>query len=103
MIEERSRHGGAMAGLRITNGVLGALDDHELARLQVAFEPMRLTPGDVLCEPGQAQDAAVFPSSGVVSLNHVMANGASTAVALVGNEGLVGVSLFLGGSGALIR
>jgi CRP-like cAMP-binding protein len=92
-----------MQGTRTNNHVLGALDACEQARLLAVLEPVRLVPGDVLCESGQPLDAAVFPNSGIVSLNYVMSSGASTAVALVGNEGVVGVSLFMSGAPTLIR
>jgi CRP-like cAMP-binding protein len=53
--------------------------------------------GDVLHEPGCKVSHVVFPTTGVVSLVHVLENGASAEVAVVGNEGIVGISAFMGG------
>jgi CRP-like cAMP-binding protein len=56
---------------------------------------MRL--GDVLHEPGCKMSHVYFPTTGVVSLVHVLENGASAEIAVVGNEGIVGISAFMGG------
>jgi CRP-like cAMP-binding protein len=56
-----------------------------------------LCQGQVLCEPGRPQHFAYFPTSAIVSLLHMMENGASAEIALVGPEGMVGTSLVLGG------
>jgi CRP-like cAMP-binding protein len=56
---------------------------------------MRL--GDTLCESGAPMRYVYFPTTAIVSLLYVTENGASAEVAVVGNEGIVGVSLFLGG------
>ncbi len=53
--------------------------------------------GQVLYEPGRTMTHVYFPISAIVSLRYVMENGASAEIALVGNEGVVGVSLFMGG------
>jgi CRP-like cAMP-binding protein len=53
--------------------------------------------GEMLYEPGEQLEHAYFPVSAIVSLHYVMATGASAAVAGVGNEGVVGVALFMGG------
>ena len=52
--------------------------------------------GDVLYESGSRQDYVYFPTSSIVSLLYVMEDGASAEIAIVGNEGMVGVSLFMG-------
>ncbi len=56
---------------------------------------MRL--GDVLYEPGVQMHYVYFPTSSIVSLLYVMEDGASAEIAVVGNDGIVGVSLFMGG------
>jgi len=56
---------------------------------------MRL--GEVLCESGRTMSHVYFPITAIVSLLYVMGNGASAEIAVVGNEGIVGVSLFMGG------
>jgi CRP-like cAMP-binding protein len=53
--------------------------------------------GDVLHEPGCKVSHVVFPTTVVVSLVHVLENGASAEIAVVGNEGIVGISAFMGG------
>jgi CRP-like cAMP-binding protein len=53
--------------------------------------------GKVLYEPGDLQRHVFFPADCIVSLLYVMENGASAEIAVVGNEGLIGVSLFMGG------
>ena len=57
--------------------------------------PMRL--GDMLYEPGQQMQHAYFPTTSIVSLHYVMETGASSETSGVGNEGVVGISLFMGG------
>jgi CRP-like cAMP-binding protein len=58
---------------------------------------MDLPLGKVLYEPGTKLSHVVFPTTAIVSLLYVMENGASAEIAIVGNEGIVGVSLFMGG------
>jgi CRP-like cAMP-binding protein len=79
------------------NQILAALPAAEFERLAGHLErvPMRL--GDMLYEPGEQLQHAYFPVSSIVSLHYVMATGASASVAGVGHEGMVGISLFMGG------
>lgn len=53
--------------------------------------------GEVLCESGSRMQYVYFPTTSIVSLHYVMESGASSEVAGVGNEGILGVSLFMGG------
>lgn len=53
--------------------------------------------GDVLCESGGRLHYVYFPTSAIVSLHYILENGASSEIAGVGNEGMLGVSLFMGG------
>lgn len=79
------------------NHLLAALPAQEGVRLFPKLEvvPMRL--GDVLYEPGVQMHYVYFPTSSIVSLLYVMEDGASAEIAVVGNDGIVGVSLFMGG------
>jgi CRP-like cAMP-binding protein len=79
------------------NLLLAALPEGESARLGAALElvPMRL--GEMLYEPGTKPRYAYFPTTAVVSLHTVMTSGASAESSGVGNEGVVGISLFMGG------
>ena len=79
------------------NHLLAALPAAEFGRLAAHLElvPMRL--GDILYEPGSQMQHAYFPTTAIVSLHYVMESGASAESAGVGNEGVVGISLFMGG------
>lgn len=79
------------------NLLLAALPPAEWARLDGSLElvPMRL--GEMLYEPGTKPRHAYFPTTAVVSLHTVMASGASAESSGVGHEGVVGISLFMGG------
>jgi CRP-like cAMP-binding protein len=81
----------------LDNHILGALPEPERARL---FPHLKLVPmplGKVLSESESALRHIYFPTDSIVSLLYVMQNGASAEIAVVGNEGAVGVSLFMGG------
>jgi CRP-like cAMP-binding protein len=79
------------------NHLLASLPTAEFERLLPNLElvPMRL--GELLCESGDTLDHAYFPTTSIVSLHYVMESGASAEVAGVGNEGMFGISLFMGG------
>jgi len=79
------------------NQLLAALPAEEFGRLAPRLELVPLPLGEMLYEPGEQLEHAYFPVSAIVSLHYVMATGASAAVAGVGNEGVVGVALFMGG------
>lgn len=79
------------------NGLLAALPADDLARWRPHLQPVDLQPGRVLYESGQAMHHLVFPTTAIVSLHYVMEDGASAEIAVVGHEGVVGVSLFMGG------
>ncbi|MCV2352268.1 Crp/Fnr family transcriptional regulator [Paucibacter sp. Y2R2-4] len=79
------------------NQLLDALPEPEWLRLQPHFESVDLPLGLVLYEPGSTLSHVYFPTSAIVSLLYVMQNGASAEIAVVGFEGLVGISLFMGG------
>ena len=80
-----------------TNHLLAALPDAEWQRLRPHLESVEMPLGQVLYESGSTLRHVYFPSTAIVSLLYVMENGASAEIAVVGNEGLVGVSLFMGG------
>ena len=79
------------------NHLLAALPDAEWQRWLPKLEAVELPLGQVLYEPGNTLGHAYFPSTAVVALMYVMENGASAEIAVVGNEGIVGISLFMGG------
>jgi CRP-like cAMP-binding protein len=79
------------------NRLLAALPEAEWKRWSSTLERVQMPLGLVLYEPGIALHHAYFPITSIVSLLYVMENGASAEIAVVGNEGVVGVSLFMGG------
>jgi CRP-like cAMP-binding protein len=79
------------------NQLLAALPAAEWARWQPALEPVDMPLGEVLYESGMTMTHVYFPTTSIVSLLYVMEDGASAEIAVVGNEGIVGVSLFMGG------
>jgi CRP-like cAMP-binding protein len=79
------------------NFLLAALPDAEWRRWQPQLEKVEMPLGQVLYESGATLAYVYFPITSIVSLLYVMENGASAEIAVVGNEGLVGVSLFMGG------
>jgi CRP-like cAMP-binding protein len=80
-----------------TNGLLAVLPAAERERLYPHLEPVSMVLGDVVYESGSRQDYVYFPTTSIVSLLYVMEDGSSAEIAVVGNEGMVGVSLFMGG------
>ena len=66
-------------------------------RLAPQLEPVALPLGTVIYESGGEQRHAYFPASGIVSLLYVMSNRAPAEIAVVGNDGVVGIALFMGG------
>ena len=79
------------------NKLLAALPPMEWQRWEAQLESIALPLGQVLYESGSTLGHVYFPTDAIVSLLYVMENGASAEIAVVGNEGLVGVSLFMGG------
>lgn len=79
------------------NQLLAAIADFDWERWQALVELIRMPLGQVLYESGQAQAYVYFPTTAIVSLMYVMENGSTAEIAMVGREGIVGVSLFMGG------
>ncbi len=79
------------------NHLLSALPAADLAPLAAHLELVPMPLGQMLFEPGSQMRHAYFPTTSIVSLHYVTESGASAETAGVGNEGVVGVSLFMGG------
>jgi len=79
------------------NALLGALPDAALARWLPHLGPVELPLGAVLYEAGNRLTHVFFPTTAIVSLIYVMDTGATTEIAIVGSDGVVGVTLFMGG------
>lgn len=80
------------------NQLLGALPDADLKRWLPDLELIELPLGKVLYESGGVEKNVYFPTSGIVSLLYVMKNGDAAEIAVIGNEGIVGISLLMGGN-----
>ncbi|MEQ6288999.1 Crp/Fnr family transcriptional regulator, partial [Vogesella sp. GCM10023246] len=79
------------------NHLLGALPPEVLDRLRPYFELIELPLGKVLYESGDALRHVFFPTHAIVSLLYVMESGSSAEISVVGNEGMVGIAVFMGG------
>lgn len=79
------------------NHLIEALPETDYERLFPLLELVPMTLGEVLYESGGELRYAYFPTNCIVSLLYVMENGASAEIAVIGNEGLIGIALFMGG------
>ncbi len=80
------------------NHLLAAFPAAEYERLAPHLELAAMPLGEVLCESGGQLQHVYFPTTSIISLLYVLENGASAEIAVVGNEGLLGISLFMGGN-----
>ena len=87
----------ASPALPTRNHLLAALPKSDYQRLATHLEPIPLPLGWSVYEPGSPMEHVFFPTDGIISLLYVMENGASAEIAVTGNEGLVGIALFMGG------
>jgi CRP-like cAMP-binding protein len=79
------------------NHLLAALPEAEFARLAPHLQLVPMLLGDSLYEPGGQLQHVYFPTTAIVSLLYVMESGSSAEIAGVGNEGILGIALFMGG------
>ena len=92
-----------LAAESIENHLLAALPDAEWQRWLPQLERVEMPLGQVLYEAGGMLSHVYFPTTAIVSLLYVMENGASAEIAVVGNEGIIGISLFMGGDSTSSR
>jgi CRP-like cAMP-binding protein len=85
------------------NHLLAALSAETYNRLIPHLELILLPLGKVLCESGDTLRYVYFPTDAIVSLLYVMENGASAEISVVGNEGIIGIALFMGGESTTSR
>ena len=98
MSGESSEYVGALGhGDAIDNWLLAALPAEVYGRLRPALEPFALALGDMVYDTGGPMTHIYFPTTAVVSLIYTMEDGATAEMGLVGNEGVVGIALFMGG------
>ncbi|WP_347330918.1 Crp/Fnr family transcriptional regulator [Marinimicrobium locisalis] len=88
---------------RLQNHILAALPPEARERIFPYLEEVAMPLGKVLYEPGDKMRYVYFPVDCIVSLLYVMEDGASAEISVVGNEGLVGISLFMGGESTSSR
>lgn len=81
----------------IENRLLAGLQEEELARLLPNLELVTLKLGAVLYESGEKMDYVYFPTTAIISLLYIMESGATAEIGVVGNDGLVGIAIFMGG------
>lgn len=81
----------------LQNHLLAALPRAEFERLLPHLELVPMPLGKALYEPGGRLSHVYFPTTAIISLLYVLENGASAEIAVVGNEGILGISLFMGG------
>ena len=79
------------------NKLLAALPEQEFERVISKLEPVSLPLGKVLYESGDKLEHVYFPTTAIISLLYVMENGATAEIGVVGNEGVLGIALFMGG------
>lgn len=85
------------------NQLIASLSAETQRRLLPHLEPVHLEFGKVLCGSGDVLSHAYFPANAIASLVYVTRDGASSGLAVVGNEGIVGVTLFMGGDSSPMR
>jgi CRP-like cAMP-binding protein len=79
------------------NRLLAALPEDVYERLHPHLEDVSLLLGQVIYEPGEQLEHIYFPTTSIVSLLYMMENGTSAEIGVVGNDGVVGIALFMGG------
>jgi CRP-like cAMP-binding protein len=82
----------------LMNHLLAALPAVEFARLKPHLEFVSLTLGEVIYESGEQLEYIFFPTTAIISLLYIMENGSTAEIGMAGNDGLVGIALFMGGS-----
>ncbi|HEY6186707.1 MAG TPA: Crp/Fnr family transcriptional regulator [Pyrinomonadaceae bacterium] len=82
----------------IENRLLAALPGEEYERLLPHLEPLSFPLGEVIYESGGHLDYVYYPTTAIISLLYIMENGATAEMGMTGNEGVVGIALFMGGS-----
>jgi CRP-like cAMP-binding protein len=81
----------------VKNRLLAALPQEEYERLRPHLEQVYFELGDVIYESGEHLDHVYFPTTAIISLLYLMEDGSSAEMGLAGNEGVVGIALFMGG------
>lgn len=81
----------------LKNHLLAAIPKKEFAHFKSNLESVNLKLGEVIYESGEQMDYIYFPTTAIISLLYIMVNGSTAEIGVAGNEGLVGIALFMGG------
>ncbi len=81
----------------LKNYLLAALPKKDFERVLTMLKPVSFKLGDVLYESGENLEHVYFPTTAIISMLYIMENGATAEIGVVGNDGVLGVSLFMGG------
>ena len=82
----------------LMNHLIAALPADEFIRLKPNLEPVSLALGEVIYESGEQLEYIYFPTTAIISLLYIMENGSTAEIGMAGNDGLVGIALYMGGS-----
>lgn len=82
----------------LMNHLIAALPEDEFIRLKPNLEPVSLSLGEVIYESGEQLEYIYFPTTAIISLLYIMENGSTAEIGMAGNDGLVGIALYMGGS-----
>ncbi len=80
------------------NHLLSELPGEEFDRILPQMIPVKLPLGKVLYESGDQLDYVYFPTTAIISLLYIMENGSTAEIGIVGNDGILGIALFMGGN-----
>lgn len=80
------------------NHLIAALPEDEFTRINPSLEPVSLSLGEVIYESGEQLEYIFFPTTAIISLLYIMENGSTAEIGMSGNDGLVGIALYMGGS-----
>lgn len=78
----------------LKNYILAALPEEDFARIKSNLEFVTFELGEVIYEFGEKMDYVYFPTTAIISLLYIMENGSTAEIGVIGNDGIVGVSLF---------
>jgi CRP-like cAMP-binding protein len=79
------------------NHLLAGITDEEMTRLLPNLQPVSLPLAKVIYESDEKLDYIYFPTTAIISLLYIMENGATAEIGVVGNDGLIGIAIFMGG------
>ena len=82
----------------LMNHLIAAVPSDEFIRIKPNLEPVSLFLGEVIYESGEQLEYIYFPTTAIISLLYIMENGSTAEIGMAGNDGLVGIALYMGGS-----